>query len=264
MLPARSETLFFADFSALRQAGLIKILAGVRPAEEKDYQQFVSETQFDYTRDLDALAGSSSAREIFFVARGRFAWERLKRYAEAHGGKCIGGICQAPASTPGRWASFRLLAPDLAALAIGENKRSLQLRWTASSLQMPTNEPVWVRLASPAFRNPPSLPPSLRLFASALQQGDSVLISAGPSDARSGGSFDIRLDAVFHSEAAAQAASKQLQLDTNMLKLALLRAHAPSSPGDLTGVVTAGKFEAEKGHVYGTWPVSSELMKGLE
>ena len=231
MLPAENSMLFFADLATLRHEGLIRILAGVKPAEDKDYQQFVRQTQFDYTRDVDALAGSGSAREIFFVARGRFDWEKLRRYAEARGGSCGGARCQMQASTPGRWVALRLFAPDLVALAVGENRDALKgVRWSVASTAMPASGSLWIRFAPAVFRNVSSLPAGLRVFAATLQQANSVLISAGAPDASMGGRFAIRLDAGFSSEAAAQGVRKQLQLNTNMLTLALLREHTHAMP----------------------------------
>lgn len=265
MLPAKGSSLFFANFAVLRKAGLMKALAGVKPAEDKDYAGFVSQTHFDYTRDLDVLAVSVSGDERFFLARGRFDWPKLRTYAKTHGGRCEGERCQTPASTLGRWATFREIDANVAALAVGTNRNALTKFGSAlSSLEMPSAEPIWLKMSAQALKDLSSLPTALRLLAAPLQQADSLLISLGSADANSGAAFAIRLDALFSSEPAAQAASKQLQLETNMLKLAMLRGREQPAAGDFTGVLTGGKFEAKQAHVYGTWPVSEELVRQLE
>ena len=57
LLPPGDLTTFYINLSALRKAGLLHLLTGVTPASEKDYTDFVASTGFDYTRDMDALAG---------------------------------------------------------------------------------------------------------------------------------------------------------------------------------------------------------------
>ncbi|MBV8549977.1 MAG: hypothetical protein JOY54_01665 [Acidobacteriaceae bacterium] len=265
MLPARDATVFFANLAVLREAGLMKVLAGVRPAEERDYQDFVRQTGFDYTRDVDVLAASADARELFFVARGRFDWEKLRRYAEAHGGNCERKTCDVPTTRPGRWGSFRSIESGVIGLAVSTNKRAVeQLKARADSqpARPPLNEPVWVKISPTALKDPAGLPAALRIFVISLQGADPVVISAGAGDA--GTAFAVRLDATFPSETAAQATSKQLQLETKMLQLALQHAQDPPAAGDLTGLLTAGTFEAAHGHVYGKWPVSVELLRRLE
>lgn len=266
MLPAKSDSIFFANIAILRQAGLMKALAGVKPAEDKDYAAFVSQTHFDYTRDLDVLAGGVSGDERFFLARGRFDWPKLRNYVETHGGTCEGERCQTPASTPGRWATFREIDASVAALAVGRDRNALDALHPEKldEAQMPSSEPIWMRLSPEALKDLSSLPPALRLLAAPLQQADSLLVSLGSADANSGAAFAIRMDALFPSAPAAQAASKQLQLETNMLKLAILRGREQPSSGDFTSVLTGGRFEAKQARVYGTWPVSEELVKSLQ
>lgn len=260
-------TIFFANFAVLRDAGLIKALAGVKPAEESDYAAFVQQTDFDYTRDLNVLAGSLAQGSRFFVARGRFDWPKLQGFTEAHGGICRGEECTAPASTPGWWASFREIDEHAIVLAVSKNRNAVAaIRFPprASEGQLPSSEPIWLRASGDSLKDLFSLPPALRLLAAPLQSAESVLISAGPAEASGDGAFAIRLDALFQSNAAAQAAGKQLQLETNMLKLAMLRGHAQASAGDFSGLLAGGRFEANHQRVYGTWPVSEALLKQLQ
>ncbi|MBV9404542.1 MAG: hypothetical protein JO211_04305, partial [Acidobacteriaceae bacterium] len=111
-LPA-GNTVFFGNVAALRRAGMLALLVGSRREAEPEYQDFVHATHFDYTKDLDAVAGAVENGQIFFLVRGRFDWGRLRAYAQAHGGSCTREVCAMPANTPGRWASFRELQPDV-------------------------------------------------------------------------------------------------------------------------------------------------------
>ncbi len=266
-LPSQgATTVFFANLAVLRVAALIKALAGIKPAEEKDYTAFVNQTQFDYTRDVDLLTGSAGNGRWFFLARGRFDWNKLSRYAEAHGGTCQGRMCSVPASEPGRWASFEQIQPALLALAVTPEKDAVR-QWPGVKdrvSHLPSSEPAWVEISPDLLKNPAGWPAALRIFAIALQSADSVMISLGPARAQSGEAFDIQLDAKFANGAAAEATRKQLQLETKMLQLALLRSHDQPSAGDLTGLLTAGSFQSKQDHVYATWPVSWDLIKQLE
>ena len=191
-LPSQgATTVFFANLAVLRVAALIKALAGIKPAEEKDYTAFVNQTQFDYTRDVDLLTGSAGNGRWFFLARGRFDWNKLSRYAEAHGGTCQGRMCSVPASEPGRWASFEQIQPALLALAVTPEKDAVR-QWPGVKdrvSHLPSSEPAWVEISPDLLKNPAGWPAALRIFAIALQSADSVMISLGPARAQSGGSI---------------------------------------------------------------------------
>ena len=267
LVPAQNATIFFADLAALRAAGLAKALAGVIPADEHDYGAFVRQTGFDYTRDVDSMAASVGPRELFFAARGRFEWDRLREYAESHGGQCERNVCQAPTSKVGRWASFRRIEDDVIGLAVSGDPqaiRRMQLSEPGDAATPVSSEPAWVQISPAVLKDPAGLPAPLRMFLLSLQGAQSVVVSAGGADSGSNAALMIRLNAAFLNNNAAQATSKQLQLETRMLQLALLRAHDSPSAADLTGVMTAGTFQASRGHVYGTWPVSAELLKNLQ
>jgi len=266
MLPSHNATVFFANLGAVRDAGLMKLLAGVKPAEEKDYSEFVRETQFDYARDIDRLVGSAGNDQLFFLARGRFNWDRLRNYAATHGGKCEAGVCSVPASTPGRWASFEEIESGVIGLAVSPKQDAIRMLGHANSSVPPLRltEPVWVNIAPSLFKNPEAFPIALRVFVISLESADSVLFTMCPARKNSDAAFEMRLDAMFANQSTAEATAKQMELETRMLKLALMRARDQSSAADLTGLLTAGVFEAKQTHVYGTWSVSKELVRKLE
>lgn len=265
MLPD-SGMVFFADVTALRKSGLVKALAGVRPAEERDYAEFVQQTGFDYTHDLDILACSITPNSRFFAARGRFDWPKLQAFTQDHGGTCTVEGCTSQASTPGWWASFRELDAHAIALAVSRDRNALaEVRIPPRSEErLPSSEPLWARVSGDNLKDLSSLPPALQVVAEPLRGAESVLISGGRAEATTGGAFAIRLDALFQNNAAAQAASKQLQLETNMLKLAMLREHRQANAADFSAVLAGGRFEAKEQRVYGTWPVSEALVKQVQ
>jgi hypothetical protein len=97
-LPSDAPVIAYIDVAALRRlqdsplAALLG-LAGQNPPEDRDYQNFVRDTGFDYTRDLDQVAvafwpsisskGSFEAADntALAIARGRFDENRIKSYA---------------------------------------------------------------------------------------------------------------------------------------------------------------------------------------
>jgi len=265
LLPPGDLTIFFVDVAMLRQANLLNLVTGIAPAAEKDYAEFVSQTQFDYTLDMDALAGASDGEQLFFVIRGRLRWDKLRQYAAAHGGACRDDYCKAPASKPGRWANFFPVQPDVIALAISRNSAAADLlRPPGRRVQeQPNGNPVWVRVAQSALKTPSSLPLPLRIFAVILQATDSVVLSLGPP--RSGQAvFSVQLDAGFPNEPSADTARTQFEIQTKMLKLELAREHQQPNPADLTGLLTAGSFQVVKRHVIGSWPVRKDLLSALQ
>jgi hypothetical protein len=74
--PREHAAEFHIDAGALRANGLLDSIAGSEASEELDYQ-FVAETGFDYRRDLDAVAASFTAGDMFVV--GNFDEKTLGR-----------------------------------------------------------------------------------------------------------------------------------------------------------------------------------------
>lgn len=266
LLPSGDETQFFANFALLRQAGMMRLVAGAEPAEEKDYARFIRETHFDYTRDIDALAAAIKNGQIFFAARGRFDWDRVREYVIAHGGECSSGTCSIQTSKPGRWASLRPIQPDVIALAIGPGRSAAQLlrRPEHREDQRLPSAPVWMKISQTVLKNPVDIPLPLRIFAISLQSAESVIISLDSADGDNRAAFDIRLDATCPNKVTADTIRNQLDLQTKLLKLELARERQQPNPADLTGLLTAGSFQVVNTHVIGRWPVRTELIKALQ
>jgi hypothetical protein len=264
-LPPGDFTRFYADLGELRKAGLLHLLTGVKPVQEKDYEEFVRQTEFDYTRDMEAVAGASDGEQLFFLIRGRFQWNKLTEYAVAHGGTCRSQSCAVPTSKSGYWANLVRVQPDVAGLAISANSAAAEtLRRQAPQEDgaVPTN-PVWVSVSKALLTKPESLPLAMRILAISLQSADSVVLSLGPAVNKQA-AFAIDLEASFPIEPSAETARAQLELQTKMLTLGLKRAHREPNPADLTGLLAAGTFRRVRKQVMGIWPVRQELLKALE
>jgi hypothetical protein len=264
-LPPGDFTRFYADLGALRKAGLLYLLTGANPIQEKDYQEFVRQTQFDYTHDLDAIAGASDGEQLFFLIRGRFEWNKLKQYVVARGGTCRSQSCAVPTSKSGFWANLVLLQPGVAGLAISANSAAadtLRREAPQTDTLVPSN-PIWVSVSKTLLVKPEALPLPMRILAISLQSADSVVLSLAPATDKQA-AFTIDLDARFPLEPSAETARAQLEIQTKMLKLGLERAHREPDPADLTGLLTAGTFLRDRKQVTGHWPVRRELLKTLE
>jgi hypothetical protein len=269
-LPQAGAAVFYANAAALRSSGLFKLLSGSQ-AEEADYRDFVRKTQFDYSRDIDTVAGALDGKQTFVIARGRFDWGKLRRYAATDGGSCEGSICSLPASKSGRWISFLPVQADVIGLAISND------HWAARILQPPKHgkpqdvsrspvwgRPVWIKVSPSLLRNPVSLPLGVRIFAVSLQPADPVFLSVKPATSENRQvMFDLQLDAICPSEPTADTVRNQLEIQTKMFKLELAREHEQPNPSDFSGLLTAGTFQLVGNQVIGIWPVRRELVNSL-
>src|ERR1700733_3384017 len=80
VLPHQDSIVFFINADSLRDAGVLGEFAGPKAGQEQDYQNFVTQSHFDYQRDLDRVAGTFNRGEVFLVIEGRFDWVRLREY----------------------------------------------------------------------------------------------------------------------------------------------------------------------------------------
>ena len=76
--PVEDAAVLHIDFSLLRRGGYLK---NSQVPLEPEYKQFLEGTGFDYRRDLDLVLASFSKSGNFFLARGRFDWNKLRDYA---------------------------------------------------------------------------------------------------------------------------------------------------------------------------------------
>jgi hypothetical protein len=87
LLPADASYILYADAAALRGSPFVQDMIKLAPApqEDREYQNFVRQTGFDYSRDLDRLAVAAWPAEgkgrMFAVAEGRFDRGKIAAYA---------------------------------------------------------------------------------------------------------------------------------------------------------------------------------------
>ncbi|HZQ50656.1 MAG TPA: hypothetical protein VFB14_00575 [Bryobacteraceae bacterium] len=251
LLPTKDATRFFVNVAALRRAGVLDLL-GVSKREDPDYRRFVRETGFDYQQDAEAIAGAADSSELLFLVRGRFDWDRVRRYVTQHGGP----------NKAGRWVSFVAVQPDVLGLAISADRSAARKLLVHKSRPggNPPPYPVWVEPSQKLLHNPVDLPFPVRVLAIWLQSADPVVLSLGPG---ANAEFQLRLDASFPNPVTAKTTRNQLEIETRMLKLELARERRQPSADDLTGLLAAGRFEVSGNQLKGIWPVRRELLESL-
>ncbi len=136
-LPPDAPAILYIDVAALRklQDSPLAALLGLThtaPRGDPDYQNFVRDTGFDYTRDLDkaaialwptslgALSHGASEEQTFVAAEGRFDQRKIEAYALRTGGVAMHGaqsVYQVPGSPP---VSLEFLSPTRIVLASGK------------------------------------------------------------------------------------------------------------------------------------------------
>jgi len=261
-LPTQDSMVFYIDFAALRKSGVLQLLAGSKVAEEPEYKVFVMKTEFDYTRDLDAVLACFTPHAKYLVVKGRFDWSSLASYAREQGGACRDALCRMSGSTPERKISFFPLRPNLMGLAVGpDDSAAIDLESTPArrrALEMP-DAPVWISIPPALLKTGSDMPPGTRMFAHTMQDANDVSIAMAPSGDR----FEARLNVQCRSEQQAAALATQLQGITAMLREMIAREHQTPNPRDLSGVLTSGTFNHLGTRVLGSWPLEKGFVEGL-
>lgn len=127
-LPGGASGVVFLDLAALRSSSFANELSTLAPSPEQDpaYTEFVRDTGFDYSRDLDRAAVAfwpqTSSTSVFALAQGRFDQTKIERYA-LHNGRSIKShgqkVYEIHEQDSPRLIRFAFLAPDEIALADG-------------------------------------------------------------------------------------------------------------------------------------------------
>lgn len=259
--PGTGAVTFYADVALLRSTHMLGLISPDQVAAS-DYRRFVDATGFDYTSDMDAVAGRITGEESDFLVEGRFDWRRIESYVRAQGGKCE-DICVVPATSPGRWASLRTMQPDVVAISVSSERAAVLSvgRKVAEPIAsgVPA-DPIWVTMPGSILTPASSWPAAAKVLAASLHTAQAVTFAAGMHDS----SLRLEMKARFDSEQSAQAVRNQLEIDTRMLKLELAREHEKPNPADLTGLLTAGTFQLVGSDVVGHWPVERALLHALE
>lgn len=181
-LPSDAPVVAYIDAASLRSLQNSPLaaalgLASPGPQADRDYANFVRDTGFDYTRDLDHAAiafwpaslGTPAnvlgEDRVVAIADGRFDRQKIKSYALRTGKEISRGsqsVCEVPGNPP---VSLEFLAPTRIALAGGRNATELLARvsLSASSPRDPSMQSRIDRVAgAPVFAvaRTEHLPPS--------------------------------------------------------------------------------------------------------
>lgn len=255
--PAEEASALSIDVAALRKAGL---LANSKEPLEPEYKAFLNGTGFDYRRDLDSLAASFSKSGNYFIAAGRFDFDKLRAYAASQGGSCFESLCRMQGSQPDRHISFLPLRGDALALAVAPDDLAasrLANTGTPISAHLP-DSPVWFSVPGALLRRPGSVPPGIRLMLSALTSADRVLITVGPA----GSGIEARLETNCHTPDEAKLLASELRSTVAVLKDEMPRDQEIRDD-DLAKTLAAGIFEQSGARVTGRWPISKSLIDSL-
>jgi len=143
LIPPNAPVVAFLDAKALRttQNSSLQTIGSIMlptPQQDPDYTQFVKNTGFDYSRDLDraaiamwptelgAAASASGKNRTLVIADGRFDQQRIEAYALHAGGHAIRRGTATIYEVPGKpLVSFEFLSPTRVAMASGKNATEL-------------------------------------------------------------------------------------------------------------------------------------------
>lgn len=271
ILPRQNASVFYVNVGAIRDSGLLSDVSGPRVTEEPEYKDFLAQTNFDYQRDLDRLAGATTGDETYLLLAGRFDWKRLSQYTRRHGGQCLQGICSLPANRPNHWVSFLPLRSNLMGLAISDNQRavySIGKIGSVTEISVP-KDPVWISIPHVILAKPHTLPPIAAALVDAVGSATTLTLSLTDPEAQTGipgldqAAFVVRMEARFDSAANAVDMESQLIRATSLVKTMVDTRQAPAGPTDLASILMRGSFQDASGVVTGSWPVSREFVNSL-
>ena len=266
-LPQDRSLHVYLNVGLLRSSGILELLAGSQTAEEAEYKKFVEQSGFDYRTDLDAVAAGFRDGDEYFAVQGRFKWNQLAEYAQSHQGKCevgdSGRMCSMPATQAGKTISFALLRRDVLALAVARDPLGSRLIFPGFWKDPPTipAAAIWVSAPPYVFADAKSLPAGLSPFRTQLEKARGTVFTLGPSQDQK--AFEVRMtvDCTAPDDATQMAA--QFVSVTDLLKKMLDRDKLKPTSADLSGVLIAGHFEAQKDQVTGTWPIERKFIESL-
>ncbi len=260
-LPVHDSLLLYADFDALRKAGIVKLLEGVNSRQESDYRDFVRQTKFDYSKDLDSVVAAFGPSGNFMFVKGRFDWDALRAYAIAQHGRCDAILCAMAGSTPQRRISFFLMRSNLLALAVStDDTAALRLKTAADSApRVSPDGAIWLSIPPSTLRSGDGLPNGTRMFAHSVDRAESVTLTLGPEGDR----IAARLNVMCATAQDATDAADQLTRATATLRQLIEREHVKPSPSDLSGVLTSGSFKSQGMRAFGYWPIDRSFIENL-
>ncbi|MGD1071572.1 MAG: hypothetical protein ABSB15_15645 [Bryobacteraceae bacterium] len=255
--PVEDSTVLSVDVALLRGAGF---LTRSKIPLEPEYKQFVDGTGFDYRRDLDLVIASFSGSGSFFIARGRFDWNKLRAYAAHQGGSCYQELCRVQGSTPERHISFLPLRDDAIALAVSTDDLAAS-RLTKPGLRVAAQLPsaaAWLSIPGAALRQQGAVPAGVRVVFSALINADRLVITLVPSPH----GIEAEMDAACRSADDARVLASQLRTTTRMIKESLA-TNKQTQQDDLARMLAGGSFDETDRRVTGKWPLDRHIFDTL-
>jgi len=259
-LPVTQGLTLGIDVAALRTGGILEALAGSGIAEEREYQDFVRDSGFNWEQDLDYVLARFTPREKYFLLKGRFDWSTLRTYAQKQGGICRNAFCELEGSTPERMISFFPLRVDVMALAVGPERGlawSLAERASSRAEAVPSS-PVWLRFRPEALDSAALAAPLKQLLA--LAGGAEQVQLELAADA---GRFRMLLEVDSPADTAASQLAARLQATVRLLGGIDAALDQQSREPNLTQVLARGVFEARGTKVLGYWPIERSFVEGI-
>jgi hypothetical protein len=159
LLPTGAPVLAYGDIAALRSSPFAADLdaLGPAPAQEKDYRDFVRDTGFDYSRDLDRFAADvwidtnhllpdgSPRVSLIVIADGRFDRAKISAYALRTGKISKHGdtdVYEVPSGNPGEKFSFAFLSAGRIVMAQSMSLDPVLSRSGSTSLDAGTRDRI--------------------------------------------------------------------------------------------------------------------------
>ena len=255
--PVEDAIVLNVDFAAVRAAGL---LSNGKAPLEPEYKQFLDATGFDFRRDLDSVTASFSKSGYFYIARGRFNWQKLRDYAAHQGGSCYQDLCRMPGSTPERRISFLPLRDDTMAIAVSTDDLAanrLTKQGEPLTAALPS-APAWVLVPGSAVHELGAVDPGMGLMLSALNNADRLVVTVELS----GSGLAAKMEATCRNKEDAGVLASQLRTVTAKLKEAT-RQSKDAQSDVLVQVLGGGTFDDNGVKVNGQWPLNRSLIADL-
>ena len=271
-MPVQDALVVYVDFSRLRGAivkqlpdgtsvSILQMFDGAKVSQDPEYKRFVSQTEFDYTQDLDSALVVFAPAGEYMLVRGRFDWTSLKKYVLAQAGNCNNLLCRMAGSTPERHISFLPVQSNLMALAVSSDDSAvMRLTETASG---PDSEipraPVWVSIPPSVVRSGSKLPDDARGFAKSLERAESSTLEF---DAE-GDHYVVRLNVRCTNEQDAAALQADLTQVTAAIRKNLELNHHQPDPREFAGILSAGTFTTQNRRVFGHWTIDKAFLQSI-
>lgn len=268
-LPVQDSIVLFLDLRALRQYGLLEVLAGSKAVEDDDYRKFIAESGFDYRTDLDRIALSLQGKSRHAVAVGRFDWGKIRNYAMHSGGTCKNAFCEVKSGNDFSESTLSFYPMHSSALAISssppggaygigtpQQERNLKVveAWPVGSAA------IWIRVPGSSWKDPSAIPTGSRIFATALAPANDTFFSIVPA---AGNRMALKLTAVCNNGSDSEKIRRDLEEATSLLKKLLDRERQSPGPADLATLLINGTFRTEGSTVHGEWPLEMELVRAI-